>query len=215
VSEALPASYFDRMYADHEDPWDFTGRWYEARKRAVTMASLPRPRFERAFEPGCSIGLLTELLSARCDELVAWDVSPAAVESAQQRLGTRPGVRVECRSICADWPDGRFDLVVISEIAYYLDESGAQELGRAAAHCLTDTGLVVLCHWLHPVEDYPLAGRHAQRLVRQASGLETAVRHQESDFLLEVLHHAGAPSVAAAEGLVAGSASFRPVGQGE
>jgi hypothetical protein len=57
--DALPPDYFDRMYADSQDPWDFAGRWYEQRKRALTMASLPRARFRRAFEPGCSIGQLS------------------------------------------------------------------------------------------------------------------------------------------------------------
>ncbi len=130
---ALPASYFDRMYAESADPWDFQGRWYEQRKRALTMAALTRPRFARAFEPGCSIGLLTEQLALRCDEVVACDVSAAAVDAARQRLGDRQGVRLERRTLPADWPPGRFDLVVLSEMAYYFSESGARRLGELAA----------------------------------------------------------------------------------
>ncbi|MFE7421819.1 hypothetical protein [Rhodococcus sp. NPDC057529] len=61
-------SYFDAMYAASPDPWGFGDRWYEQRKYALTLAALPRPRYRRAFEPGCSIGILTAALAHRCDE---------------------------------------------------------------------------------------------------------------------------------------------------
>jgi hypothetical protein len=199
---SLSAGYFDQMYADGPDPWDFTGRWYEERKRAVTMASLPRSRFRRTFEPGCSIGLLSEQLATRSDSLLASDVSLSAVESARQRLRDQPGARVERLRVPEQWPEGDFDLVVVSEIAYYCSESAAVRIGVAAERSLTADGVLVLCHWLHPVDDYPLPGATAQRIVREASGLEPLVRHQEADFLLEVMTRPGTPSVAAMEGLV-------------
>ena len=199
---SLPLDYFDRMYAANADPWDFAGRWYEERKRAITLASLPRPRFRRAFEPGCSVGLLTEQLAARCDELLASDVSLVAVEAARSRLANQPRAHVERRRVPSDWPDGDFDLIVVSEIAYYCSESDAGELGRAVSRSLTEDGVLVLCHWLHPVDDYPLTGVTAQRLVVEASGLDSLARHQEADFVLDVMARPGTPSVAAAEGLV-------------
>ncbi len=200
---ALPAAYFDQLYAASPDPWDFTGRWYETRKRAVTMASLPRRRFRRAFEPGCSIGLLSEQLADRCDELLSADVSATALQSARARLAGRDGVTIRQLQIPQDWPDGRFDLIVVSEIAYYCDESGARELGRKAAASLTDDGVLLLCHWLHPVADYPLSGDVAQRLVAEGSGLSRLVLHEERDFRLEVFGADTVPSVAEAEGLTA------------
>jgi hypothetical protein len=60
----------------------------------------------------------------------------------------------------------------------------------------------VLCHWLHPVDDYPITGVSAQRLVAEASGLDSLARHQEADFVLDVMARPGMPSVATAEGLV-------------
>lgn len=199
---SLSRDYFDRMYAEASDPWDFAGRWYEERKRAVTLASLPRRRFRRAFEPGCSIGLLSEQLAARSDALLASDVSLRAVESARHRLRGQDGVQVDQRLVPQEWPDGEFDLVVISEIAYYCTEPVAAEIGRAVQCSLSADGVLVLCHWLHPVDDYPLSGATAQRIVREASGLEVTVRHAEADFLLEVMTRPGTPSVATREGLV-------------
>ena len=84
--------YFDEMYDTTLDPWGFETSWYERRKFAMTVAALPRTRYRRAMEPGCATGSLTELLSARCDELVAYDFVPAVVAAAIARLADHPGV---------------------------------------------------------------------------------------------------------------------------
>ncbi|MDP9219853.1 MAG: nodulation S family protein [Actinomycetota bacterium] len=199
---SLAPEYFDDMYAANADPWDFSGRWYERRKRDITVASLPRERFARVFEPGCSIGLLSLDLAQRSDALLAADVSLVAIEATRARLAGQPGVRVERRAVPEDWPDGPFDLIVLSEVAYYSSHRAAGELGRLASETLADDGYVVLCHWLHPVADYPLSGSVAQRVVREASRLDVVVAHQEADFLLEVLARPGTPSVAEVEGLI-------------
>ena len=60
---SLQPAYFDDMYAESPDPWGFRTRWYEERKFALTMAALPRRRYRRVFEPGCSVGMLTRLLA--------------------------------------------------------------------------------------------------------------------------------------------------------
>ena len=78
-------AYFDRMYAASADPWGFTSRWYEKRKYAVTLAMLPREHYQDAFEPGCSIGVMTEQLAPRCCRLLSCDVSEAAVQAAAAR----------------------------------------------------------------------------------------------------------------------------------
>ena len=104
---SLGQEFFDDFYGDQPDPWGFESRWYERRKRAITMASLPRETFRRAFEPGCSIGVLTAELATRCrrgcwrptSRSVRW--SPPAA-----RLSGIPGVRFEQRRIPDEWPSG-------------------------------------------------------------------------------------------------------------
>ena len=73
-------SYFEEMYRDSDDPWEFGTSPYEQRKYAVTVASLPRIRYRSAYEPGCSIGVLTELLATRCDRLLSSDIIPSALQ---------------------------------------------------------------------------------------------------------------------------------------
>ncbi|WP_411701383.1 bifunctional PIG-L family deacetylase/class I SAM-dependent methyltransferase, partial [Conyzicola sp.] len=90
----LGAAYFDDLYGRHDDPWGFTDRWYEERKRAVTLASLPEQHYGSALEVGCSIGVLTSELAGRCSALLAVDVSRAAVEAARARVADEPAVSV-------------------------------------------------------------------------------------------------------------------------
>ena len=71
---SLQTEYFEEMYRSCEDPWGFRTRWYEQRKFAITMALLPLPRFRHAFEPGCSVGVLTEQLAGRCDTVTATEL---------------------------------------------------------------------------------------------------------------------------------------------
>ena len=74
------------MYEYADDPWGFADRWYEERKRAITLASLPDRRYQTAFEPGCSIGMLTADLAQRSDFILAGEVADSALQQATDRL---------------------------------------------------------------------------------------------------------------------------------
>lgn len=151
----LDPGYFDAMYAEDPDPWGFASRWYERRKYALSLALLPRPRYGDAFEPGCSIGVLTAGLAGRCDRLLACDGAETAVEQARWRA---PGARVERRVMPRDWPGGRFDLIVLSELLYYFDDADLARILELTAASLRPGGTVLAVHWRHPVADYPKSG---------------------------------------------------------
>lgn len=184
---SLSGGYFDRLYADSPDPWGFTDRWYEQRKRAVTLAALPAERYACAYEPGCSVGVLTEALADRCDDLLASDVAEQALAQARARLAGREHVRLEQHALPGDWPAGSFDLVVLSEFLYYFNDADLAEVARLAVAAVSASGTLLAVHWLHPVEDYPQSGAHAQEVVAAAAtGLIRTVRHREADFDLAV-----------------------------
>lgn len=197
VVDAMPADYFDRMYEEAPDPWGFAGRWYEERKRAVLLASLPRRRFGRALEIGCSIGVTTEQLAERVDDLLATDISPSAVQRARARVGDR--ARVEQLDLHDGVPTGPFDLIVLSEVGYYLQREPLRRALQQLRDALAPDGVLVACHWRHPVADYPLTGDdvHAELATL---GLARLVEHLEDDFVLEVLS-LDPRSVATVEGL--------------
>lgn len=199
----LPATYFADMYDGAEDPWGFRSRWYEQRKRDVTVAALTLPRYRRAFEPGCSIGVLTAALADRCDEVVAADVDERAVTTARGTLAAHGNVRVERLSVPQEWPDGMFDLVVVSEVAYYLGPAELDQLLDCAVGSLAPRGTLLACHWRHPVPEYPATGDEVHDRVLARPELNQAVSHLEEDFRLDLLTLGPAPSPARREGLVA------------
>ncbi len=197
----LAAGYFENAYAKSSDPWSFRTRWYEQRKRAIALAMLPRWRFSRAFEPGCSNGELTVELAARCDEVLATDCAEAAVGLARQRVWGCANVKLLTQSIPNDWPRGKFDLIVISEVAYYLDKAGALSLTGKVRESLGATGVLLACHWRHRVADYPLTGDAVHSIFAQSLALPLAASHIEQDFVMQMWTRDGF-SVARREGLV-------------
>lgn len=200
--QSLSAGFFDDFYAGSRDPWGFETRWYEARKRALTLAALPLPRYTAALELGCSIGVLSRDLADRSDTLLAIDINEQALAVARERLAGLPGVRVEQRALPADWPHGSFDLVVLSEIGYYCSAADLAVLLERCRQSLGPSGTLVACHWRHPVGEYPLGGDDVHAALAALPGLERTVRHLERDFVLEVYEPSPAPSVAQREGLV-------------
>jgi LmbE family N-acetylglucosaminyl deacetylase/SAM-dependent methyltransferase len=197
---AANARYFDELYAQDRDPWKLTDRFYERRKRDLLLASLPRERFRRAFEPGCAIGALTSELAQRCDQLVAWDGAALAVEQTSARMRQESGaahVTVECARIPANWPAGQFDLIVLSEVGYYCPD--LRQLKAQVERSLSDDGVLIACHWRHPAPDHPCTAEAVHMALE--AGLSNIVTHHEADFLLDVWTRDGI-SVAVAEGIV-------------
>ncbi len=165
---SLAGAYFDAVYAESEDPWKFETSTYEREKYAATLAALPDTRYRRALEIGCSIGVLTRQLAKRCETLVAVDTSAAALELARRRLDGIGGVELRQLSIPGDFPEGNFDLVVLSEVGYYW---GYADLDRAIGMiraALSRGGILVLVHYTPYVPDYPLTGDEVHEAFAEA-----------------------------------------------
>src|ERR1700733_5485139 len=103
MSEHSPVSQaaFEAKYRRSVDPWNFSGSRYERDRYELTLRSLTRTRYRRAFEPACSIGVLTAALAQRCDEVQAIDIAPSAVAMARQRCANFPGVTITCADLVA------------------------------------------------------------------------------------------------------------------
>lgn len=199
----LGMDYFDQLYATSADPWGFATRWYEARKYALSLALLPAERYRDAFEPGCSVGVLTELLAPRCDRLLSCDGAGAAVREAAARTAQLPNVRVARAVIPDDWPAGEFDLIVFSEILYYFAGDDLARVVSLGVDALRPGGTLLAVHWRHPVAGYPRSGDEVHQALAGHGGLARLVDHREPDFLAEVyIRGDGEPlSVAQASGL--------------
>jgi LmbE family N-acetylglucosaminyl deacetylase/SAM-dependent methyltransferase len=177
---------FDRTHARRADPWRVTTRWYERRKRALTVASLPRERYGRVLEVGCSIGVLTGDLAPAADRLLALDVSSVAVQAARERLANLPHVAVEQADAAADYPSGTFDLVVLSEVGYYLAPEAFGRLVDSIVDGLAEDGDVVACHWTQPEGDFRQSADDVHARLGADPRLHRVSHHVEGDFVLDV-----------------------------
>lgn len=146
------SAYFAQIYADSSDPWQYEKRWYEVRKRAICLSLLPYPHFTKAIELGCSNGVFSEQLAQRCDYLRCVDGQLEAVKLASERLQNQAHVQVMQGLIPQDLPSERFDLIVVSEILYYLAPDALTEVIAWLNTALTDNGVILACHWRYPID---------------------------------------------------------------
>ena len=192
LGDDLPATlqpgYFERLYQGDPDPWRFATSDYEREKYAATIAALPRARFARAFEVGCSIGVLTRQLAARCNRLLAVDVAETALAQARERCADLGDVTFARTAVPGEWPDGRFDLVLFSEVLYYIGLAGIAAAARRTLGCLEPGGTVLLVNWRGPTDGVCTGEEAADRFIAACGNAMRQVRLERAErYRLDVL----------------------------
>ncbi|MBA3732516.1 MAG: hypothetical protein H0W93_09280 [Gammaproteobacteria bacterium] len=85
-----------------------------------------------------------------------------------------------------EWPEGVFDLIVISEIGYYFHADDLTRVVERALAALSQDGALLACHWRPAVADYALTGDQVHASLNETIDLPRLLRHEEDDFLLEL-----------------------------
>lgn len=173
--DSLPPGYFDEVYRANSDPWNFASSPYEAAKYASTLAALPRAHYARAFEAGCSIGVFTAQLAARCGRLLSVDVSETALRQARERCAGMENVHFERRQLPGEFPRDAFDLILVSEVGYYLSMADLLTFRELCINRLRPGGQLLLVHWTPLVHDYPLTGDQVHETFLESAG--STLRH--------------------------------------
>ncbi len=188
---SVAADHFERLYRADADPWRVATAWYERRKRGLLLAALGLERYRHVFEPGCGAGELTRCLARRAGRVCAVDVAPAAAARCRERLAAEGLGNVDVRvlDLPAQWPlapPGGFDLIVVSEIAYYLDDRALVRFLRNADASLADGGEIVACHWRPDFDDrlQPTDALHGA--LGALPGLVLRAHHEEPEFRLDL-----------------------------
>lgn len=198
-SQPSQPDYFDQLYTQSDDPWQFKSRWYERRKRTLTLACLPAQRYAYGFEPGCSNGELAARLATRCDRLLVSDGNDRAVALSSERLKNFSNVELRQAWQPKDWPSESFDLIVLSEFLFYLKPEAVAEIAAKAQATLTDGGVILACHWRHRFDQCAVTGDDAHVALKRLITLPQQCELVETDLRIDVW--SSDRSVAQKEGL--------------
>jgi SAM-dependent methyltransferase len=186
MRERLDREYFENLYEQSPDPWDFETSPYERKKYERTLGVLQGRRYQRALEVGCSIGVFTAMLAPLCDEVLAVDVSERAIAAAHERLAGFPHVQPEWRRLPEDTPEGPFDLIVASEVLYYWPEEVMLGALRLFEEILAPGGVLLAVHWRKETKTYPLQGDEVHELLLEHTRLLNTTTIVEPEYRLDL-----------------------------
>ena len=185
TTHSSSAEFFEAKYQEALDPWNFAGSSYELRRYKAISDALSHRRYLRAFEPGCSVGVLTEQLAGLCDEILAIDFSPTAVLRAQQRCAALKNVTIRCASLSELLPVRGFDLIVLSEIGYYFDPEEWKDTTTKLVRPMDAGATLLATHWLGISSDHRVSGDQVHEILGSIPGLRLEQSERDDAFRLD------------------------------
>ncbi len=183
----MSSAEFEARYRADPDPWRYASSEYEHEKYAATLVACGRGPFAHALELGGSIGIFSSMLAARCRRLTTIDAAPTAVAIARRRLEADDQVHCLQGSIPADLPADEFDLVVASEILYYLTATELADTLVALEARMVEGARLVAVHWRPAGPERPLDARSVHDRLRAQPWLVSKTSDGTADYLLDVL----------------------------
>jgi SAM-dependent methyltransferase len=143
---------FEKKFRENIDPWDYTNSRFEHFKRSVLLRACGHEKHGRVLELGCAIGETTRFLAPLCLRLLALDGSATAISEARRRVRSTNVCFLQA-TLPGQMPRGPFDLIVVSEIAYYLSAHDQAALGERLAAATAHRGRIVLLHHRQHFQD--------------------------------------------------------------
>jgi predicted TPR repeat methyltransferase len=178
-------AFFESMYRAKSDPWNFASNRYELNRYEAILRALQQRSYRHAFEPGCSIGMLTEQLASICGRIDAIDISPTAVLQAQKRCQSFANVHIGFGALPHHIPAGIFDLVIFSEIGYYFGDSLLKDLMNRILGRMSIGGTLLAAHWLGTSPDHLLTGDRVHEIIHQTDGLAHKMAERHNGFRID------------------------------
>jgi cyclopropane fatty-acyl-phospholipid synthase-like methyltransferase len=187
MRSTMTVADFEALYRADDDPWNYRTSAYERAKYDATLTACGHGPFRCALELGGSIGVFSELLAPRCDHLITIDAAPTAVAAARRRLAHEPRTTVVLGKIPDAIPCEPYDLVVASEILYYLSPADfAATLAQLERTMVCGSRLVAV-HWRSDGPERPRDAAHTHAVLRSLPWLEPGHRNDHREYLLDVL----------------------------
>jgi SAM-dependent methyltransferase len=178
-------NFFEAMYRRSGDPWNFASSPYELNRYEAITRALSMCRYRHAFEPGCSVGVLTEQLAPLCDRVSATDISPTAVEVARMRCSRFAHVEIQCESLDESFSIDDMDLLLLSEIGYYFDPERWRSLAQLLMKRVAPSGTILAAHWLGHSRDHLQDGDSVHHALRSIGSITLEYSERNAGFRLD------------------------------
>lgn len=137
--------YWDALFS-REDPWDYTSA-YEQEKYRHTLEMIPGEASLKVLELGCAEGIFTKMLSGKVDSVLAMDISERALQRASKKCAGLENVQFEQHDIAKGIPDDGYNLIICSEILYYLrDRYALTRFANRVKQALPSGGHLLMTH---------------------------------------------------------------------
>ena len=93
------------------------------------------------------------------------DHAVPAVDRALERCRDLPNVTIRHGAVPEQIPEGRFDLIVFSDIGYYFDSEALAALAEELRNRLSGDGIFLAAHWLGTSRDHLLSGDRVHEIL--------------------------------------------------
>jgi predicted TPR repeat methyltransferase len=189
------AAAFDKLYADNIDPWGFEVPQfsYQRRKYQTIVSLIPNRHYEHALDLGCGVGLLTQQLAGKADQVLGLDVSTVAIQDARARVVNLPNIAFEQADVLnlSSDLDGRFDLLIVADVLYYLQPMSDWVLKETALRLrrlLKPGGVCVLAnHFFFEIDPDSRLSRRIHQAFAWSPGFGLIHDYRRAFYLVSVL----------------------------
>jgi SAM-dependent methyltransferase len=163
---AINISGFEKKFRAEIDPWDYTHSRFEHFKRLNLLRACGPVKHGRVLELGCAIGETSRRLGRISLRLLAIDGSPTALAEAVRRNPHSPHISFRYAILPGQMPRSQFDLIVVSELAYYLRQHQQKALADRMVWALAPGGMAVILNHRRPFNDAAVLPELAHRQLR-------------------------------------------------
>lgn len=143
---AISLSGFEAKFEADADPWDTWRSRYEAVKRDALSKAIGLRSYARGLELAAGNGSNTPMIAARTRRLLVTDGTRAGAALMQRRFASSPRISVVRHDAGTSLPGHRFELIVISELLYYLGDQAFAVLAGEVGRTLAPGGRLVMLH---------------------------------------------------------------------
>lgn len=167
---------FEEMYTDIGDPWDCSKASNALNNKLFLEILFYERKYRRILDVGCGLGSMTYKYFCRNGggSVTGYDISPTAISKASKVF---PEIKFFVKNILNDKIEGRYDLIILSELLWYILD-GVKDVFLRLYDALLKNGVIGI-HQFFPKEQ-----RFGNEIIDGIGGFEKFIM-KDTGFLVK------------------------------